>query len=65
MNQFQLSKDYDHLFNDSKFMVNAYKDLESTGALKRYVQENGYTYIMENFKVDIVGEKWRELINRF
>jgi len=65
MNQFQLSKDYDHVFNDSKFMVNAYKDLESTGALKRYVQENGYTYIMENFKVDTVGEKWKEFINRF
>jgi hypothetical protein len=65
MNQLQLSKDFDHVFDDSTFMIDAYKDLESTGALKQYVQNNGFNYIMENFKVETVGEKWKEFISRF
>lgn len=65
MNQFQLSKDLDHVFNDSTLMVDAYNTFEKTGALKKYVQEKGYKYIMDNFNVETVGEKWKEFINRF
>lgn len=65
MNQFQLSKDLDHVFNDSTLMVDAYNTFEKTGSLKKYIQEKGYRYIMDNFNVETVGEKWKEFINRF
>lgn len=64
MNQHQLSKDFEHVFDNSDFMVKAYNDLEVTGSLKAYVQEHGYKYILENFKVKTVGKMWENFINR-
>lgn len=64
MNQESLSKDLEGIFNTSDLIVSKYKEIEATGDLKRYVQNNGYNYIIDNFKVEKVGNKWVEFINR-
>ncbi len=64
MNQESLSKDLQGIFNTSDLVINKYKEVEATGDLKRYVQNNGYSYIIDNFKVEKVGNQWVEFINR-
>lgn len=62
MNQEPLSKDYEHKFKDSTLVYDKYIELEQTGKLKRFVQENGFSYIIDNFKIEVVGKQWIDLL---
>jgi len=64
MNQESLSKDLDGIFNNSELLVKKYDELESTGNLKKYVRENGFNYIIDNFKVENIGKMWVDFLNR-
>jgi glycosyltransferase involved in cell wall biosynthesis len=64
MNQESLSKDLDGIFNNSELLVKKYNELESTGNLKKYVKENGFDYIINNFKVENIGKLWVDFLNR-
>ena len=60
-----LSKDYDGLFNNSEAVKNKFDELEKNPTSKQHVQANGKKYILDNFSVDVVGEKWINLLRRF
>lgn len=64
MNQEALSKDLNHTFDNSDLILNKYNELETTGILKNYVKENGFNYIIDNFKVETVGKQWVDFLNR-
>lgn len=64
MNQEPLSKDPDGVFNSSELIIKKYYELEKTQDLKKYVQANGYSYIINNFKVENIGKQWVEFLNR-
>ena len=59
-----LSKDEEEVFNNSKYIVDAYKQSELDTTLKQHVQQKGYDYILSNFSISKVGEKWIDFINR-
>lgn len=60
-----LSKDYDGVFNNSEIVKNKFEELEKNPTLKQQVQANGKKYILDNFSVNIVGEKWVNFLKRF
>lgn len=64
MNKENLSKDPNGIFNNSDLLVKKYNELESTGNLKNYVKENGFDYIIDNFKVKTIGKQWVQFLNR-
>ena len=60
-----LSKDEEEVFNDSKYVLDAYNEIEKTGTLKKHVQAEGYQYIVDNFGVDKIGKQWVNFLKRF
>ena len=65
MNAEPLSKDFDGKFNDSGLVVDTYNSLEQSEDLKRHNQAKGYKYIIDNFRVEVIGEKWINFFKAF
>jgi glycosyltransferase involved in cell wall biosynthesis len=59
-----LTKDYQGIFNTDDYLRKGLNSLYTEPSLKSYVQEKGYDYILSNFSIDIIGQKWVEFINK-
>lgn len=60
-----LSKDEEGLFNNSTYILDAYREAEVTNTLKHHIQNNGYNHIIGNFSVEKIGQQWLNFLNRF
>jgi glycosyltransferase involved in cell wall biosynthesis len=63
INSTPLSKDIDdHFKNNIDNFVKAIDFLEKNPSLKNFIKENGKKYIIDNFNIDKIGNKWNTLI---
>ena len=58
-----LTRDPEGIFNTGIYILDAYRQSEENQHLKSHVQNNGFDYIISNFSVENVGQKWVNFLN--
>lgn len=59
----KVTVDEDLLLKSPKPLLEAYDKLKNNNDFKKYVKQNGFNYILNNFSQDVVGNKWLKFID--